>query len=214
LLHRTCLSRWFPNFATYRRCDVLHDICVRKGEIERHCEHIIPAPVMISLMRNPIWNYEDIGLFFLPVVFVGPLLRLLVRFHSLSGSELNNPSVLLQFALISSLSLALYLVLKLRHHRPALRSLGWVWPRPVYVIVGLTCGSDSGLRRCALFVVLSSQHLANSHYGAASSGPFPGSDSRRVIRSRIFVTSTRSYHRQCCRRRPHCIPVCAISPAG
>ena len=46
----------------------------------------------------------------------------------------------MQFALIASLTLALYLVLKLRHHRPVLHSLGWTWPRSVYVIVGLIAG--------------------------------------------------------------------------
>ena len=89
---------------------------------------------------KPYWNYEDVGVFFLVLVFVGFVLRLLVRFHLLARSELNNPSVLLQFSLVASLILALYLVLRLRHHRPVLRSLGWVWPRPVYVIVGLIAG--------------------------------------------------------------------------
>jgi membrane protease YdiL (CAAX protease family) len=90
--------------------------------------------------EKPYWNYEDIGVFFLVLVLVGSILRLLMRFRFLSRSELNNPSVPLQFALIASLSLALYLVLKLRHHRPVLHQLGWVWPRPVYAVVGLIAG--------------------------------------------------------------------------
>ena len=89
---------------------------------------------------KPYWNYEDVGVFFLVLVFVGFALRLLVRFHLLPRSELNNPSVFLQFSLVASLILALYFVLRLRHHRPVLRSLGWVWPRPVYVILGLIAG--------------------------------------------------------------------------
>ena len=89
---------------------------------------------------KPYWNYEDIGLFFLVLVFIGFVLRFLVRFHLLPRSELSNPSVFLQFLLVASLTLALYLVLKLRHHRQVLHSLGWVWPRPVYVIVGLIAG--------------------------------------------------------------------------
>ena len=91
-------------------------------------------------MTKPYWNYEDIGIFFLVLVLMGFALRLLVRFHLLSRSELSNPSVLLQFSLIGSLILALYLVLKLRHHRPVLHPLGWIWPRPVYMIVGLIAG--------------------------------------------------------------------------
>ena len=51
---------------------------------------------------KPYWNYEDIGVFFLVVILIGFTLRLLVRFHLLSRSELNNPSVVLQFALIAS----------------------------------------------------------------------------------------------------------------
>ena len=126
---------------------------------------------------KPYWNYEDIGVFFLVLVLIGFVLRLLVRFHLLARSELNNPSVLLQFLLIASLILALYLVLKLRHHRPVLRSLGWVWPRPVYVIVGLIAGVFTGLRRCALFALLPSQHAADWTYGTAVSGHFTWSNS-------------------------------------
>ena len=87
--------------------------------------------------QNPYWNYEDIGVFFLTIVLMGSLLRLLVRFHLLSRSTLDNPSVSFQFALIASLSLALFLVLKLRHRRPVLRPLGWIWPSPLYVVVAL-----------------------------------------------------------------------------
>jgi hypothetical protein len=47
----------------------------------------------------------------------------------------------LQFLLIASLTLAQYLVLKLHHHRPVLHPLGWIWPRPVYVLVSLTAGT-------------------------------------------------------------------------
>lgn len=89
---------------------------------------------------KPYWNYEDIGIFFLVLVLIGFLLRLLVRFHVLDRSELSNPSLLLQFLLIASLLLALFLVLKLRHHRPILQPLGWVWPRPMYVIAALIAG--------------------------------------------------------------------------
>ena len=62
-------------------------------------------------MEKPYWNYEDIGVFFLILVFIGSLLRLFVRFHLLARSKLTNPSASMQFALISTLSLALYSVL-------------------------------------------------------------------------------------------------------
>ena len=90
--------------------------------------------------ERPYWTYEDIGVFFLVVVFIGFTLRLLARFHLLARSELSNPSVLLQSLLVASLSWALYLVLKLRHHRPVLHSLGWVWPPTVHMIVSLIAG--------------------------------------------------------------------------
>ena len=99
-----------------------------------------------SVTRNhlenakPYWSYEDIGVFFLVLVLLGSVLRLFVRFHLLRRSELTNPSFGLQFAVISSLSLALYLVLKLRHRQPVLQPLGWVWPRTAYIVAGLVVG--------------------------------------------------------------------------
>jgi hypothetical protein len=89
---------------------------------------------------KPYWSYEDIGVFFLVLVLLGSVLRLFVRFHLLRRSELTNPSFGLQFAVISSLSLALYLVLKLRHRQPVLQPLGWVWPRTAYIVAGLVVG--------------------------------------------------------------------------
>ena len=89
---------------------------------------------------KPYWNYEDIGIFFLALVLIGFVLRLLVGFHLFPRFELNNPSVSLQFLLIASLTLSLYLVLKLRHHRPVLHPLGWIWPCRVYLFGGLISG--------------------------------------------------------------------------
>jgi len=97
--------------------------------------------LVFKLMRSgleeekPYWSYEDIGVFSLVLAALGPILHLFTRFHLLSRSELENPGLGLQFALIVFLILALYLVLKLRHRRPVLRPLGWVWPRTAYVIV-------------------------------------------------------------------------------
>ena len=89
---------------------------------------------------KPYWSYEDIGVFFLVLVLLGSVLRLFVRFHLLQRSELTDPSFGLQFAVVSSLSLALYLVLKIRHHQPVLQPLGWVWPRTAHIVVALIVG--------------------------------------------------------------------------
>jgi membrane protease YdiL (CAAX protease family) len=89
---------------------------------------------------KPYWNYEDIGGFFLVLVLLGSVLRFLVRLRLLQRSELTEPSFGLQFAVVASLSLALYLVLKIRHHQPVLQPLGWVWPRPAHILVALIAG--------------------------------------------------------------------------
>ena len=101
-------------------------------------------------MFEPYWGYEDIGIFFMFLVLLNPALRLLVHFHLLLRSELINPSAGLQFVLITFLGLALYLVLKLRHHRPVLRPLGWVLPRTVYTVAALLLGisTASGVALC------------------------------------------------------------------
>ena len=104
--------------------------------------------VASALVRNqerlehakPYWNYEDIGIFFLVLVLLGSVLRFLVRFRLLQRSELTDPSFGLQFAVVASLSLALYLVLKFRHHQPVLQPLGWVWPRTAHIVVALLEG--------------------------------------------------------------------------
>jgi membrane protease YdiL (CAAX protease family) len=89
---------------------------------------------------KPYWSYEDIGVFFLILDLLGLVLRLFVRFHLRQRSEVTNPGLLLQFAVVASLNLALYLVLKLRHHQPVLRPLGWVWPRMAYIVAALVGG--------------------------------------------------------------------------
>src|SRR5262249_28025668 len=60
--------------------------------------------------------------------------------HLLLHSELANPSFGLQFTVVVSLSTGLWLVLKLRHHQPVLRPLGWIWPRWPYLLVAPTAG--------------------------------------------------------------------------
>jgi len=89
---------------------------------------------------KPYWSYEDIGVFFLVLVLLGSVLRLFVRFRLLPRSALTNPSFGLQFTVVASLSLALYLVLKLRHQQPVLQPLGWVWPRTAYIVAALIGG--------------------------------------------------------------------------
>jgi membrane protease YdiL (CAAX protease family) len=102
--------------------------------------------LVFKLMRSgleeekPYWSYEDIGVFSLVLAALGPILHLFTRFHLLSRSELENPGLGLQSAMIVSLILVLYLVLKLRHRRPVLRPLGWVWPCTAYVIVAPLLG--------------------------------------------------------------------------
>ena len=102
--------------------------------------------LVIKLMRSgleeekPYLSYEDVGVFSLVLAALSPILHLFRRFHLLSRSELENPRLGLQLALIVSLILALYLVLKLRHRRPVLRPLGWVWPRTAYGIVAPLLG--------------------------------------------------------------------------
>ncbi|MGB8769258.1 MAG: type II CAAX endopeptidase family protein [Candidatus Korobacteraceae bacterium] len=89
---------------------------------------------------KPYWNYEDIGVFFLVVVLLGSVLRFLGRFRLLQRSELTDPSFGLQVAVVASLSLALYLVLKFRHHQPVLQPLGWVWPRAAHIVLAVISG--------------------------------------------------------------------------
>ena len=86
------------------------------------------------------WDYEDTGIFFLFVVLLTPALQLLVHVHLLRRSELTNPSTGLRLALVGFLSVTLYLVLRLRHHQPVLRPLGWVLPGPVYTLAALLLG--------------------------------------------------------------------------
>jgi membrane protease YdiL (CAAX protease family) len=90
--------------------------------------------------EKPYWSYEDIGVFSFVLTALGPVLQLFVHLHLLSRSELETPGLGLQLAVIVSLMLAFYLVLKLRHWRPVIRPLGWVWPLTAYVIFASLLG--------------------------------------------------------------------------
>jgi membrane protease YdiL (CAAX protease family) len=92
--------------------------------------------------EKPYWSYEDIGVFSLVLAGLGPILHFLARLHLLPRSELENPGLGLQFAVIVSLIPALYLVLKLRHWRPVFQPLGWVWPHTAYVILAPLLGAS------------------------------------------------------------------------
>jgi membrane protease YdiL (CAAX protease family) len=91
-------------------------------------------------LPKPYWGYEDIGIFFIILVLLNPLLRLFVRFHLLHRADLANPGASLQLGLVAFLSIALYSVLKLRHQQPVLRPLGWVRPTLPYALVALLLG--------------------------------------------------------------------------
>ena len=105
---------------------------------------------------KPYWGYEDIGIFFVFPVLLNPVFRLFVHFHILLRSELANPSAGLQLALVAFLGLTLYLVLKLRHHQPVLRPLGWVLPGPAYTVAALMLGI-SFASAVALYLCLRNQ---------------------------------------------------------
>ncbi len=89
---------------------------------------------------KPYWGYEDIGVFFLILVSLTSVLRLSARFHFLSQSDITNPTAGLQFAVVAFLTVALYLVLKIRYRQPVMRPLGWVWPRLSYTVGSLLIG--------------------------------------------------------------------------
>jgi phosphoglycerol transferase MdoB-like AlkP superfamily enzyme len=126
---------------------------------------------------KPYWSYEDIGVFFLIVVLLGSVLRLFVRFELIPRSALANPSFGLQFAVVAALSLALYLVLKLRHHQPVLQPLGWVWPRTAYIVAALNRRDFACMRRCTLPPPSQPEHAACAGRRTARTRPCARPDS-------------------------------------
>jgi len=67
---------------------------------------------------EPYWSYEDVGIYFFVLVFLGAVVRIAVRAHWLSPAQLVTPSLALQTSVIAFLGIALYLILKWRHRRP------------------------------------------------------------------------------------------------
>ncbi len=89
---------------------------------------------------QPFWGYEDVGAFFLLIVSIGLILRLLARVHFLSRSAIINPSVGLQSAVAVFLGAGLYSVLRLRYRHPVLKPLGWVVPQMIHIVTALIVG--------------------------------------------------------------------------
>jgi membrane protease YdiL (CAAX protease family) len=89
---------------------------------------------------QPYWGYEDIGAFFLLIMSLRPILRLLARVHLLSQSAITNPSIWLQSAVVVFLGAGLYFVLRFRYRQPVLKPLGWVVPQMAYIVTALILG--------------------------------------------------------------------------
>jgi|SRR5215469_850366 len=94
----------------------------------------------VRLEPQPFWGYEDIGAFLLLAVFLGLILRLLVRFQFLSRSAMANPSIGLQSLVIALLGAGFYFILRLRYRQPVLKPLGWVVPQMPYIVMALMAG--------------------------------------------------------------------------
>ena len=90
--------------------------------------------------ESPSSGYEDIGVFSLLLTVLRPILGLFVRFHLLPRWELEHPGFGLQVAVILVLMMALCLIVKVRHRRPVLHALGWVWPHTRWVMVAPLLG--------------------------------------------------------------------------
>jgi membrane protease YdiL (CAAX protease family) len=89
---------------------------------------------------QPYWGYEDIGAFFLLIMSLRPILRLLARVHLLLQSAITNPSIWLQSAVVVFLGAGLYFVLRFRYRQPVLKPLGWVVPQMAYIVTALILG--------------------------------------------------------------------------
>ena len=90
--------------------------------------------------ERPYWNYEDIGIFLLVLSALSVILELLACLHLFPRSDLEHPGFGLQISVISTLMLALYLILKLRYRLAVLRPLGWIWPPTTFVIIAPLLG--------------------------------------------------------------------------
>ena len=99
-----------------------------------------PGPSQRDIFQ-PYWGYEDIGIFLLLVTLIAASLRLAVRLRLLSELWLTRPPIGFQVVLLLILIFGLYLLLKLRYHRPVVKPLGWVWPPLRYFMLAPALGS-------------------------------------------------------------------------
>jgi hypothetical protein len=93
------------------------------------------------LAPAPFLGYEDIGAFFLFIVLLGLILRLLAPIHFLARSAIINPGIGLQSAVVVFLGAGLYSVLRLRYRQPVLKLLDWVVPRTIHIVTALSLGA-------------------------------------------------------------------------
>lgn len=106
---------------------------------------------------EPYWSYEEVGIYFLVLVFLGTVVRLAVRLHWLAAAQLATPSLPLQTSVIILLSIALYLILKWRYRGPVIVPLGWVLPSGLYGAIGFLSGMLAAL---GVAFVIHSRHEA------------------------------------------------------
>jgi len=104
------------------------------------CAFIFKATERGSDNESPCSSYEDIGIFSLLLTVLRPILGFFVRFRLLTRWELEHPGFGLQLAVILVLMTALYLIAKIRHRRPVLHALGWVWPHTKWVMLAPILG--------------------------------------------------------------------------
>jgi hypothetical protein len=117
---------------------------------------------------QPFWGYEDVGAFFLLIVSLGLILRLLARVHFLSRSAIINPSVGLQSAVAVFLGAGLYSVLRLRYRHPVLKPLGLGSASDDPHHHRSYCGTIVCGRDCALPPASQPDHTAHSSRRVAS----------------------------------------------
>ncbi len=94
---------------------------------------------------EPYWSYEDVGIYFFVLVFLGAVVRIAVHINCLSPSELATPSLALETSVITFLGIALYLILKWRHRKAVIVPLGWVLPGKLYSAIGFLGGTAAAL---------------------------------------------------------------------
>jgi len=86
------------------------------------------------------WEYVDVCVFLTSVVMLGAVLRLAIAYHLLPALALQQPTLLLQTAVLVSVLLAFYATLKLRHGGAVWRALGWTLPPARYLLAAPLAG--------------------------------------------------------------------------